>query len=83
SLEKAAKKSKIFINYVNRLPETPTAEEGEIVAKGVLEEFGGFLIDGAFRIWKGLREADREKREEVIKALDELKWPYFADIQLA
>lgn len=83
SLAEAAEKSKTFINYVRKLPKMLPPGEGEMQAEAILPSFGGLLFDGLMQLWRESRAADKEKREEIIKALDELKWPPFDDIFVA
>lgn len=72
SLDEAAEKTQIFINYVEML----TTSRSKSIVSLVLPA----LIEGVTNIVEGYRETEKERREEIIKDLDQLKWKSFDEI---
>ncbi|MCL4457357.1 MAG: hypothetical protein M1406_08175 [Nitrospirae bacterium] len=74
SLNKASEKGDIFLKYVDSLTSEKT--KSIVAVTSILPS----LTDAGIKIWENYRIAAKEKREEIKKGLDSLKWKAFDEI---
>lgn len=73
SLHETAKKSEALVSYVTKASAKPLTVE----PIGVI----GALSDAGMRIWKEYRAAQKERRDEILQVLGQLKWKNFRDVK--
>lgn len=74
SLLEASEQSEAFLKYVKSLPLYQTKSKFFIV--DVLPS----LTEAGIKLWEEYRKARKERREEIKRELDNLKWPDFGKI---
>ncbi len=74
-LEEAFITSNALINYVEKLYVT---EKGISL---ILIDIGPLIIEGATKIWGEWKKYEMERRDEIIKRLEEMKWRFFEHVK--
>lgn len=73
SLRETANKSKALLSYATKASARPLTAE----PLGMM----GALSDAGIKIWKEYRAAQKEKRDEILEFLAQLKWKNFKDVK--
>jgi hypothetical protein len=60
-------------------PPPPAGEKG--LLDEVLSGTVGAVVEAAVTVWKTLRDDDKQRRDSLREALEEVKWPAFAAIE--
>lgn len=77
SLNKASEKGDVFLKYADSIIFKETKSKAVITA---VTSILPFLTDAGIKIWEQYRMAAKERREEIRKDLDNLKWKAFDKI---
>lgn len=73
SLHETAKKSETLATYVTKASASPFAAEPMSIF--------GALSDAGMKIWKEYRVAHKERKDEILEILGQLKWQHFKNLK--
>lgn len=80
SLKKAVEKSQTFTQYVQTLKYSSEKPMPQIRIGIGIDTIVEAIVGAGVKIWEAYRDADAERKQQIINVLNELKWKSFEEL---